>query len=73
MLVLRPLVRWLTRPIGEGGVTASIPAGTSGEIGPGMPVPSLEGGVTGGEQITQLARADAKRFAELLRNWISKR
>jgi flagellar M-ring protein FliF len=73
VLVLRPLVRWLTRPIEGGGMTARIPAGTSGAIGSGMSLPSLEEGVTGGEQVTQLARADAKRFAELLKNWISKR
>jgi flagellar M-ring protein FliF len=73
VLVLRPLVRWLTRPIEGGGMTARIPAGASGEIGSGMSLPPLEGGVTGGEQVTQLARTDAKRFAELLRNWISKR
>jgi len=33
----------------------------------------LEEGLMGREQIAQLAKADAKHFAELLRNWMSKR
>jgi len=74
VLVLRPLVKWLTRPVEGIGMVAGIPAGrTPGEIGAGI-LPRLLGeGATGREQVTELARVDAKRFAELLRSWIAKR
>jgi flagellar M-ring protein FliF len=69
VLVLRPLVKWLTGPatgvasrVSAGRVRAELegemPALLTGEVG--MPR----------EQVTQLARADAGRFAELLKNWI---
>jgi len=73
VLVLRPLVKWLTRPVEGVGRLAGMSAGrTVGELEAAMSG-KLLGEVSGREQITQLARIDAKHFAELLRNWMSKR
>jgi flagellar M-ring protein FliF len=73
VLVLRPLVQWLTRPSKGVGMVTGISAGKpSGEL-TGIPPSPLGEGATSREQITQLARVDAKRFAELLKNWISQR
>jgi len=74
LLVLRPLVKWLTRPVEARGRPTGITGGTTlGEIEAGLPLKPLGEGATGREQVTQLARVDAKRFAELLRSWISQR
>jgi len=71
LLVLRPLVKWLMMPVKEIGMIAGVEGGTPGKLGAGISPMPLGEGATGREQITQLARADAKRFAELLRSWIS--
>lgn len=74
LLVLRPLVKWLTRPVEVRGRPTGITGGTIlGEIEAGLPLKPLGEGATGREQVTQLARVDAKRFAELLRSWLSQR
>ncbi len=71
LFVLRPLVKWLTVP--GSGATARI-AGRSplAELEGEVPPVLMREGASGREQVTQLARADAKQFAELLKNWISK-
>ena len=71
LFVLRPLVKWLTVP--GSGATARIAgraplAELEGEVPPVL----MREGASGREQVTQLARADAKQFAGLLKNWISK-
>jgi len=72
ILVLRPLVKWLTRPVEERRMITGITGGrTPEEIEAGIALKPLGEGATGREQVTQLARVDAKRFAELLRSWIS--
>ena len=74
LLVLRPLVKWLTRPVEEVRRIAGATGRTAGEIEAGiLPPPPLGDTAMGREQVAQLATADAKRFAELLRNWVSKR
>lgn len=75
VLVLRPLIKWLTRPVEEVGMIAGIPGvGTPpGELGVGVSPKPLGEGATAREQVVQLARVDAVRFAELLRSWISRR
>jgi flagellar M-ring protein FliF len=69
LLVLRPLLQWLAAP--ETGAVARIPAGrTLAELEGETPAGFLKAGISGREQVVQLARADAHQFAELLRNWI---
>jgi flagellar M-ring protein FliF len=69
VLVLRPLIKWLTGP--ATGVTSRVSAGRVSAALEGE-MPALMTGEVGmpREQVTQLARADAGRFAELLKNWI---
>jgi flagellar M-ring protein FliF len=69
LLVLRPLIKLLAAP--ETGAVARISARRTlaeleGETPPGF----LKEGISGREQVVQLARTDAHQFAELLRNWI---
>ncbi len=66
VLVLRPLLKWLTRP--EAGMIAG--GGTAGELAGGAPR-LLKESATGREQIVQLARTDTEHFAKVLKNWIS--
>jgi len=73
LLVLRPLVKWLTRPVEEVRRIAGAPVGILGEMEAGRSPQSLGETAMGREQVAQLATADAKRFAELLRTWVSKR
>ena len=69
VLVLRPLVKWLTRP--GTGMVAEFSAGRTMEaVEGGVPPRLLKEGAPAREQMTQLARTDAKAFAELLKNWI---
>ncbi len=69
LLVLRPLIKWLAAP--EAGTVARIPAGrTLAELEAETPQGYLSGGISGREQVVQLARTDVQQFAELLRNWI---
>ena len=66
VLVLRPLLKWLTRP--ETGMIAG--GGSAGKLASGAPR-LLKESATGREQIVQLARADTEHFAKVLKNWIS--
>lgn len=73
VLVLRPLIKWLTRPVEEVGMIAGIPGAGTPELKAGVPPKPLGEGATAREQVVQLARVDAGHFAELLRSWISRR
>lgn len=73
LLVLRPLMKWLTRPVEEVRRIAGAPGRTAGEIEAGILPPPLGETAMGREQVAQLATTDAKQFAELLRNWVDKR
>jgi flagellar M-ring protein FliF len=72
VVVLRPLVKWITRPGGE----AALPGGTSsgrllGELKAEGPQGMLGAGTTVRDQVAQIASSDTKHFAELLSRWIN--
>jgi flagellar M-ring protein FliF len=72
VLVLRPLVKWITRPGGE----AALPGGAAsgrilGELKAEGPQGMLGAGTTVRDQVAQIASSDTKHFAELLRRWIN--
>jgi len=72
LVVLRPVVRWLTQPPGEQEMLRAIPPGrTLAELKAEMPSRALGEGSTGRDQVARIASADSKQFADLLRGWIS--
>lgn len=72
LVVLRPVVRWLTQPAGEQEMLRAIPPGrTLAELKAEMPSRALGEGSMGRDQVARIASADSKQFAELLRGWIS--
>jgi flagellar M-ring protein FliF len=74
VVVLRPLMKWLTKPLEEVPMITGATGGELlGELGAGTVAGQLMEGSSGKEQVTQLARTDSRRFADLLKNWISQR
>ncbi len=72
VLVLRPLVKWITRPGGEAALSAGTPSGRIlGELKAEGPQGMLGAGTGVREQAAQIASADTKHFAELLSRWIN--
>ena len=69
VIVLRPLVKWITRPE-VGMLTGVAEGGTSGELAERTPR-LLKEGVPGREQLARLAKADAEHLAKGLRQWMS--
>jgi hypothetical protein len=66
-------MKWLTRPVEGVRRIAGAPGRTAGEIEAGVLQQPLGEPGMGREQVAQLATADTKQFAELHRNWVSKR
>ena len=72
VLVFKPLVKWITRPGGEAALRAGVsPGRLLGALKAELPQGMLGAGGTQREQITQIASADTKHFAELLSRWIN--
>ena len=69
VIVLRPLVKWITRPE-AGMLTGVTEGGTAGELVERTPR-LLKEGVPGREQLARLAKADAEHLAKGLRQWMS--
>jgi flagellar M-ring protein FliF len=69
VVVLRPLVKWITRPE-IGMITGISEGGASGELAERTPK-LLREGVPGREQVARLAKADAELVAKGLRQWMS--
>jgi flagellar M-ring protein FliF len=71
VFVLRPLVKWITRPDSQVGM---LPGASSGrplaELSAEGPQQLLRAGATAREQAAHIANADAKQFADLLKRWV---
>jgi len=71
VFVLRPLVKWITRPDSQVGM---LPGASSGrplaELSAEGPQQVLRAGATAREQAAHIANADAKQFADLLKRWV---
>jgi flagellar biosynthesis/type III secretory pathway M-ring protein FliF/YscJ len=72
VLVLRPLVKWITRPGGQAALPGGTPPGRIlGELKAEGPQGMLGVGTTPRDQVAQIANSDTKHFAELLSRWIN--
>ena len=71
LFVLRPMVKWITRPTPQVGM---LPGATAGkplaELSAEGPQQLLGAGATAREQVAHIANADSKQFAELLKRWV---
>ena len=71
VFVLRPLVKWITRPDSQVGMLPGASAGRPlAELSAEGPPQLLRAGATAREQAAHIANSDAKQFAELLKRWV---